>query len=53
MGNNVYDEAKNYNLILMRTMMLVVMRKEEGIREDGASVTVNSLGYAGSFAVKN
>ncbi len=33
--------------------MLVVMRKEEGVREDSATVTVNSLGYAGTFAVKN
>lgn len=53
LGNNEYDASKNYNVIMMKTMMLVVMRREEGIREDGASITVNSLGFAGTFAVKN
>ena len=55
LGNSDYDPSKSYNVILMRHFMLVVLRSKEGIKdkEANAGVTVNSLGYAGTFAVKN
>jgi ATP adenylyltransferase/5',5'''-P-1,P-4-tetraphosphate phosphorylase II len=55
LGNNEYDPTKNYNVILMKHFMLVVMRGMEGYKdpENHVSLGVNSMGYAGSFAVKN
>ena len=32
--------------------MLVALRKADAVKEDNRTVTVNSLGFAGTFAVK-
>jgi len=55
LNNSDYDPNKNYNVVLMKQFMLVVLRSKEGIKdkEANASITVNSLGYAGTFAAKN
>eukprot|EP00347_Sterkiella_histriomuscorum_P004117 403361689 len=53
--NNEYDETKSYNLILMKNFILTVMREREQIRDQQSetSLNINSLGFAGTFAVKS
>ncbi|WP_159084573.1 ATP adenylyltransferase family protein [Dongshaea marina] len=43
------DEAPPYNLLFTRSWLLVIPREHEGCD----SISVNSLGFAGSLFVKN
>ena len=53
LGNKDYDTSRNYNLIMMRNFLLIVMRKAEGVNINGSLIKLNSLGYAGTLAVTN
>ena len=52
LGNEDHKLDLNYNLILTRNFMWVVLRKDEGYKEEHMTVTVNSLGFIGTLAVK-
>lgn len=52
LGNEEHDLEQSYSLLLFRNFMLVALRKVEAIKEDNKTVTVNSLGFAGTHAVK-
>ncbi|TNV76948.1 hypothetical protein FGO68_gene119 [Halteria grandinella] len=50
------DNHDDYNLILMRDFLLIVMRRQEGVKhseDPKKNIIVNSLGFAGTIAVKN
>jgi ATP adenylyltransferase len=53
MNNVNHDHNNNYNLILTRNFMIMAMRSCEGFKEDGVFISMNSLGFAGTMAVKN
>ncbi len=53
MNNVNHDHNNNYNLILTRKFLLMAMRSCEGIKDEGQFLSVNSLGFAGTLAVKN
>lgn len=46
------DNVNDHNMLLMKNFLIVVPRSAEGYKEDEASVTVNSLGFVGTLAVK-
>ena len=52
---NASGDENSYNFLLMKNFMLLVPRSKEGYRceETGVTVNVNSLGFGGTFAVKN
>ena len=52
LGNEEHDMEQSYSLLLFRNFMLVALRKVEAVKEDNKTVTVNSLGFAGTHAVK-
>ena len=39
-------------MVLSKNFMFIVLRKKDTFHQDGKSVGVNSLGYAGTHAVK-
>ena len=48
------SESESYNLLWSRDYMWVVVRKQaEVTHQDIATVSVNSMGFAGTFFVKN
>ena len=42
----------SYNLLLTRNFLFIALRNVEAVKEDNKTVTVNSLGFAGTHAVK-
>ena len=52
MGNGDHELDQSYNLLLFKHFLLVVMRQIEAVKESTMTVTVNSLGFAGTHAVK-
>lgn len=50
--NADHDIEQSYNLILTRTYLFIALRDIDSCKEDDLKVTVNSLGYAGTHAVK-
>ena len=42
----------SYNLLLTRNFLFIALRNIEAVKEDNKTVTVNSLGFAGTHAVK-
>ena len=51
-GNPDHDLDISYNLLLTRNFLFLALRRIEAVKEDSKTVTVNSLGYAGTHAVK-
>lgn len=51
-GNPEHDNDISYNLILTKSFLFIALRSVEAVKEDEMTVTVNSLGYAGTHAVK-
>jgi len=50
---NYFDDTEqSYNMVLSKNFMFIVLRKKDTYHSDGKSVGVNSLGYAGTHAVK-
>ena len=49
------SESESYNLLWSRDYMWVVVRKQAEVLayQDTATVSVNSMGFAGTFFVKN
>ncbi|CDW85382.1 atp adenylyltransferase (5-p-4-tetraphosphate phosphorylase ii) [Stylonychia lemnae] len=55
LGIQANGEEISYNFLMMKNIMLIAPRSKEGYRDEetGITVNVNSLGFAGTFAVKN
>jgi ATP adenylyltransferase len=54
MGYQIHNN--DYNIILTKRYMLMVMRQSEGVKNEekpNVNITLNSLGFAGTMAVKN
>lgn len=51
-GNPDHDQDISYNLLLTRNFLFIALRSIEAVKEDDKTVTVNSLGFAGTHAVK-
>lgn len=51
-GNENHSLDCSYNLLLTRNFLYLIRRSAEGVTEDGLTVTLNSLGFAGTLAVK-
>mmetsp|Transcript_17969 Transcript_17969/g.30572 ORF Transcript_17969/g.30572 Transcript_17969/m.30572 type:complete len:94 (+) Transcript_17969:708-989(+) len=52
LGNEEHSLDTSYNLLLFKNFLLVVLRQVEAVKEENKTVTVNSLGFAGTLAVK-
>ena len=51
---NEEDESASWNMWLTNKMMMVAQRKEPTVRGEGdAKIDINTLGFAGTMAVKN
>jgi ATP adenylyltransferase/5',5'''-P-1,P-4-tetraphosphate phosphorylase II len=44
--------VQSYSFLLLRNFLFIALRKVEAVKEDNKTVTVNSLGFAGTHAVK-
>lgn len=51
-GNPDHDHEISYNLLLTKNFLFIAVRAVEALKEDEMTVTVNSLGFAGTHAVK-
>ena len=51
-GNPDHDKDVSYNLLLTRNFLFIALRSVEALKEEDRTVTVNSLGFAGTHAVK-
>lgn len=51
-GNPEHDNEISYNLVLTRNFLFIALRRIEAVKEENKTVTVNSLGFAGTHAVK-
>lgn len=51
-GNPDHDQDVSYNLLLTRNFLFIALRSVEALKEEDRTVTVNSLGFAGTHAVK-
>ena len=49
-GDHAYDVS--YNLLVTKHFLFIALREVEAVKEDSKTVTVNSLGFAGTHAVK-
>ena len=47
------DNPNDHNMLLTKNFLYVVPRSAEGFTEDDGNVTVNSLGFVGTLAVKS
>lgn len=52
LDNSEHNVDQSYNLLLFKNFLLIVNRSIEAFKEDVRTVTVNSLGFAGTLAVK-
>jgi ATP adenylyltransferase/5',5'''-P-1,P-4-tetraphosphate phosphorylase II len=52
LDNEEHSHDVSYNLLVFKNFMLIALRRVEGITEENRTVTVNSLGFAGTHAVK-
>jgi ATP adenylyltransferase len=52
LGNEEHDNDISYNLVLTKNFLFVALRQVEAVKEDDQTVTVNSLGFVGTHAVK-
>lgn len=52
LGNGDHSLDTHYNLLLTRNFLIVVLRQAESFSEEGLTITINSLGFAGTHAVK-
>lgn len=54
LGNNLNDVNRlDYSFIMTKHFMIVVLRKTQFINLNDVKLSVNSLGYAGTLAVKS
>lgn len=52
LGNEEHNLDVSYNLLVTRNFLFIALRLVEAVKEDNMTVTVNSLGFAGTHAVK-
>jgi ATP adenylyltransferase len=52
LGNSSHDLNQSYNLLVTKNFIIIALRRVEAVKEDNKTVTVNSLGFAGTHAVK-
>jgi ATP adenylyltransferase/5',5'''-P-1,P-4-tetraphosphate phosphorylase II len=52
LGNESHSQDVSYNLLIFKNFLLIVLRRVEAVKEENRTVTVNSLGFAGTHAVK-
>ena len=52
LGNEEHNLEVSYNLLVTRNFLFIALRQVEAVKEDNMTVTVNSLGFAGTHAVK-
>lgn len=51
-GNPEHSLDVSYNLLITRKFLFIALRDVEAVKEDNMTVTVNSLGFIGTHAVK-
>ena len=52
LDNSDHNLDISYNLLLTRHFLFLALRQVEAVKENDQTVTVNSLGFAGTHAVK-
>ena len=52
LGNEDHSLDISYNLLVTKNFLFIALRQIEAVKEDQKTVTVNSLGFAGTHAVK-
>jgi ATP adenylyltransferase len=52
LGNEEHSLDTSYNLLVTKNFIFIALRQIEAVKEDSKTVTVNSLGFAGTHAVK-
>ena len=52
LGNEDHSNDVSYNLLVFKNFLLIALRRVEAVKEENRTVTVNSLGFAGTHAVK-
>ena len=52
LGNEDHALDVSYNLLVTKNFLFIALRQIEAVKEDTKTVTVNSLGFAGTHAVK-
>ena len=52
LGNSSHDLNQSYNLLVTKNFIIIALRRVEAVKEDNKTVTLNSLGFAGTHAVK-
>lgn len=52
LGNEEHNYDVSYNLLVTKHFLFIALREVEAIKEDDMTITVNSLGFAGTHAVK-
>jgi len=52
LGNEEHNIEQSYSLLVFKNFLFVALRRVEAVKDQNMTVTVNSLGFAGTHAVK-